>query len=149
VDFRHITCDSADYQAMLALRERILRKPLGLHVTPEEMLQDKEDYLLGGFDETGKILACLILQKKPDGSVKMRQVAVDETQQGRGLGGLMLQAAYVVVGGWGTENLFCHARETAVRFYAQNGWRVTSDMFLENNIPHCRMEITVPAEMRA
>jgi len=149
VDFRQIICGTADYQAMLALREAVLRKPLGLSITPEEMAQDVDDYLLGGFDETGKILACLILQKKPDGSVKMRQVAVDETQQGRGLGGLMLQAAYAVTRNWGMENLFCHARETAVRFYAQNGWRVTGDMFLENNIPHCRMEISLPAEMRA
>lgn len=148
MDIREITYDTADYAAMLDLRERILRKPLGLVVTDAEKQQDTQDYLLGAFDG-GVIKGCLILQKQPDSSVKMRQVAVDENTQGQGVGGQMLQAAYGVLQGWGITNLYCHARSTAVDFYTRHGWTVTGDAFLEQNIPHCRMEISVPAEKRA
>lgn len=140
--------DTAEYAAMLELRERILRKPLGLTVTEAEKQMDLGDYLLGAF-EGDKIKGCLILQKKEDGSVKMRQVAVCETAQGRGIGRAMLHAAYDVLRGWGVTKLYCHARGTAVDFYRQNGWAVTSETFLEQNIPHCRMDIAVPAEKRA
>lgn len=139
--------DTAEYAAMLELRERILRKPLGLTVTEAEKQMDLGDYLLGAF-EGDKIKGCLILQKKEDGSVKMRQVAVCETAQGRGIGRAMLHAAYDVLRGWGVTKLYCHARGTAVDFYRQNGWAVTSETFLEQNIPHCRMDIAVPAEKR-
>ena len=148
MDMREITYDTADYAAMLDLRERILRKPLGLVVTEAEKQQDTKDYLLGAFDGD-TIKGCLILQKQTDGSVKMRQVAVDENTQGQGIGGRMLQASYDIVRGWGVAQLYCHARGTAVDFYRRHGWSVVGDEFLEQNIPHCRMEISVPAEKRA
>lgn len=146
--FRQIECDTEDHAAMLDLRERILRRPIGLVVTPAEIARDKGDYLLGCFD--GAALAgCLILQKDADGWVKMRQVAVDENRQGQGIGAQMLVAAEAVVRGWGYAKMYCHARETARAFYAQNNWTVTSDMFDENGIPHCRMEYCIKEAVSA
>lgn len=140
--FRQIAVDTPDHAAMLALRERILRKPIGLSVTLEEIARDSGDYLLGGF-EGDNIVCCLILQKCDGGWIKMRQVAVDNGRQGQGIGAQMLRAALDVLHGWGTANVYCHARETARDFYLQNGWVVTSDTFDENGIPHCRMEFTL------
>ncbi len=145
MDCREIKYDTADYAAMLDLRERILRKPLGLIVTDAEKQMDRDDYLLGAFDGE-QLKGCLILQKKDDGSVKMRQVAVCDSAQGQGIGRFMLQAAYAVLRSWGVTKLYCHARGTAVDFYKQNGWQITSDTFLEQNIPHCRMDIAVTAK---
>ena len=102
--FRQIACDTPAHAAMLALRERILRKPIGLTVTAEEIARDKGDYLLGGFDGDD-IVCCLILQKSDDGWVKMRQVAVDNTRQGQGIGAQMLAAANDVLRGWGVRKL--------------------------------------------
>jgi len=148
MECRQIIIDTTEYAAMLDLRERILRKPLGLTLTEAEKRMDRDDYLLGAFDGD-RIMGCLILQKKDDGSVKMRQVAVCETVQGRGIGRRMLHAAYDVLRDWGATRLYCHARGTAADFYRRNGWAAIGDMFLEQNIPHCRMEITVAAEKRA
>jgi predicted GNAT family N-acyltransferase len=136
---RQIACDTEEHTAMLDLRERILRRPIGLVVTPAEIACDRRDYLLGCFD--GAVLAgCLILQKDADGWVKMRQVAVDEKRQGRGIGAQMLDAAEAIVRSWKYAKIYCHARETARSFYAQNNWVVVGDTFDENGIPHCRME---------
>ncbi len=136
---RKIDCDSPAHAAMVDLRDRILRKPIGLHVTPEEIARDLGDYLLGCYDGD-TLVGCLILHKDAHGGVKMRQVAVDNTRQGQGIGAFMLHAAQDIVRGWGFGAMYCHARETARAFYAQNGWVVTSDTFDENGIPHCRME---------
>ncbi len=136
---RKIDCDTPAHAAMVDLRDRILRKPIGLRVTPEEIARDMDDYLLGCYDGDA-LVGCLILQKGADGRVKMRQVAVDNTRQGQGIGAFMLKAAQDIVLGWGFGAMYCHARETARAFYTQNGWVVTSDTFDENGIPHCRME---------
>jgi len=140
--FRQITCGTPDHAEMLDLRERILRRPIGLTVTAQEIARDQGDYLLGCF-EGDTLAGCLILQKDADGWVKMRQVAVDENRQGQGIGARMLAAAQQIVQDWGYGQLYCHARETARAFYLQNGWAVTSDIFDENGIPHCRMEYKI------
>ena len=148
IAFRQIQCDTPDHATMLDLRARILRRPIGLTITPEEIAHDKGDYLLGGFDGD-RIVACLILQKCDGGWVKMRQVAVDEDFQGRGIGAQMLAAADAVLRGWGGVRLYCHARETARAFYLRNGWSVTGDSFDENGIPHCRMEFILDKAVSA
>lgn len=140
--FRQIVCATPDHTAMLDLRERILRRPIGLTVTPEEIGRDQGDFLLGCF-EGDTLAGCLILQKDTDGWVKMRQVAVDENRQGQGIGARMLAAAQEIVHGWGCAQMYCHARETARAFYLQNGWVVTGGTFDENGIPHCRMEYKI------
>lgn len=127
---------------MLDLRDRILRRPLGRTLTPQETLRDKDDYLLGCFDGAD-LAGCLILQRESDKRIKMRQVAVDDARQGQGIGAFMLAAAMDVARGMGATDMFCHARETARPFYARHGWIVTSDIFDENGIPHCRMERAV------
>jgi predicted GNAT family N-acyltransferase len=148
VDIRQIKPGSDDYAAMLALRDRVMRKPLGLRLTAEDTAADAESHMLGCFDG-GRIKGCLILKKQQDGSVKLRQVAVDENTQGQGIGREMMAAAYGLAAGWGAREMFCHARETAVGFYEAQGWRVTSDMFLEQNIAHFRMAVTLPLEKTA
>jgi predicted GNAT family N-acyltransferase len=139
---RQIKCDTPEYAAMLDLRDRILRRPIGRTLTPQETLRDKDDYLLGCFDGD-ELVGCLILQRDGDSRVKMRQVAVDDTRQGQGIGAFMLATAMDVARGMGVSGMYCHARETARDFYARYGWIVTSDTFDENGIPHCRMERAV------
>lgn len=148
MQLRQIICGGDGYADMLALREKILRRPLGLTVTKADMLPDQTDYLLGCFN-TDVLVGCLILQKHPDGWVKMRQVAVDDTVQGQGVGDKMLQQAYGIVRSWELRKIFCHARETARGFYLKSGWRVVGDTFDENNIPHCRMEFLLREEAAA
>ena len=53
---------SKEYQQMIDLRNDILRKPLGLSFNKEELDREKEDILIGAFDDE-RILACCLLTK--------------------------------------------------------------------------------------
>lgn len=131
--------NSAEYQKALELRYRVLRKPLNLEFTEVELNKDKEDLHFGLFDGEN-ILACLTLTKGEEGRMKMRQVAVDDACQGKGLGRELSKAAEKYAKEIGFSIMFCNARKVAVPFYDKMGYRIVSDEFIEVNIPHYTME---------
>ncbi|MDB5281524.1 MAG: acetyltransferase, family [Bacteroidota bacterium] len=134
--FKH---GSPEYEAALELRTRVLRKPLGLEFTDEELKKDLDDTHFGLF-AADKIIACLTLTHTPDKRMKMRQVAVDETMQGKGHGKILSLEAEKYAHENGFEVMFCHARKTAAPFYQKLGYNIVGDEFTEVNIPHYVME---------
>ena len=91
-EIKKITYDSPLYKETLALRDRILRQPLGLQFTPAELEKDKYDTHFCLLVD-GKVAACLILTETENRRMKMRQVAVDTPKQGTGLGRELSEAA--------------------------------------------------------
>ncbi len=138
-DIKTFTYGSPEYQAALALRTEILRKPLGLMFTPEELKKDEADVHFGLF-EGSKIIACLTLTNAGDKKMKMRQVAVQTDQQGKGVGRDLSNAAEDYARKQSFVLMFCHARKTAAPFYQKLGYQVVGDEFTEVNIPHYVME---------
>ena len=131
--------DTADYLFSLLLRYKILRVPLKLDFTAQELEKDKHDFHLGLFDENEKLLACLILSPQMDGKIKMRQVAVDEHLQGKGVGSELLKFAEEFAKQKGFTYIHCNARKSAVPFYLKHDYAISGDEFLEVNIPHFYM----------
>jgi len=131
--------NSAEYRLALNLRDKVLRKPLGLHFTAAELRKDENDMHFGLF-EGDTILACLILTKADNKRMKMRQVAVDEFYQGKGLGKILSKAAEDYAREHGFAVMFCHARKSAVPFYQKLGYHTVGNEFMEVNIPHYIME---------
>ena len=70
----------------------ILRKPLGLSFNPDELAKEKDDILIGAFDEE-ILLACCLLTKIDNKCIKLRQMAVQNNQQGKGIGASMMSFA--------------------------------------------------------
>lgn len=130
---------TAKYQQMVALREEILRRPLGLIYTPEDLEPDKQDILIGAFDD-GRILGCCILRDEEFGNIRLRQMAVKNNQQGNGIGQQIMRFAETVARDKGYKKLTMHARDTAIGFYEKQGYKVIGDGFLEVTIPHHKME---------
>ncbi len=130
---------SKEYQQMVKLRDEILRQPLGLSLTVDELNKEKDDILIGAFDDE-KILACCILTKADNKSLRLRQMAVQNNQQGKGIGASMLNFAEIIARDKGYKKLIMHARETAVRFYEKLGYKLVGDRFTEVTIPHFIME---------
>ena len=48
---KQLDYESKEYQQMVNLRYEIMRKPLGLSFSPEELSKEKNDILIGAFDE--------------------------------------------------------------------------------------------------
>ena len=136
---RQLDHGSKEYRQMVALRDEILRKPLNLHFTKEELESEKSDILIGAFDED-KILGCCLLTRIDDNSVRLRQMAVQYNLQRKGIGAAILNYAENLARDHGYKIIVMHARKQVVAFYEKLGYRVTSDEFIEITIPHLQME---------
>ena len=136
---RIIDHGSKEYEKMVALRNEVLRKPLGLTLIDEELATEKDDILIAAFDED-KILACCLLTKIDPLTCKLRQMAVHKSQQGKGIGESILQFAETVARDSGFRNMIMHARESALGFYEKMGYKVAGEVFWEVTIPHYMMQ---------
>ncbi len=91
-DIRLIEYGSCDYHDMVALRDKILRRPLGLTFSEEYLQQEMQDILVGCFDGN-RITGCCILTPVDANTIQLRQMAVDDDQQGKGTGSKVLRFA--------------------------------------------------------
>jgi predicted GNAT family N-acyltransferase len=136
---KQIDYGSKEYKQMIALRMEILRKPLGLSFTEEELDKEKDDILIGAFDED-KILACCLLTRLDNNTIKLRQMAVQNNLQGKGIGASIMSFAETVARDKGYKKLMMHARNTAIGFYEKFDFKVKGTEFIEVNVPHHEME---------
>ena len=136
---KQIDHGTKEYQQMVKLRNEILRQPLGLSFTPDELAKEKEDILIGAFDEEDMLARCM-LTKAGNDSLRLRQMAVQNNLQGKGIGASMMNFAEILTRDKGYKKIIMHARETATGFYEKLGYNVVGDKFTEVTIPHYVME---------
>ncbi|MEO6228675.1 MAG: GNAT family N-acetyltransferase [Ferruginibacter sp.] len=130
---------SKEYEQMVALRYEIMRKPLGLNFSPEELAKEANDILICAYDED-VILGCCVLTNTTKGCARLRQMAVQRNMQGKGIGESMMMFAENLARDKGYRILTMHARDTAIGFYEKFGYKVKGEQFIEINIPHHVME---------
>ncbi|WP_235298388.1 GNAT family N-acetyltransferase [Portibacter marinus] len=128
------------YALSVALRDQILRAPLGIVFEEEELSEEYAHIHLGGFTEEGRLCACMVLVPLSDKVVKMRQVAVVEDLQSQGLGSKMVQYAENYLTHLGYDIIELNARDNVVEFYKKLGYKVVGDQFVEVGIPHFKMK---------
>jgi ribosomal protein S18 acetylase RimI-like enzyme len=130
---------SKEYQQMVHLRNEILRKPLGLEFTPDELEKEKEEILIGAFEDE-KMLGCCMLIKVDKTTVRLRQMAVLNNLQGKGIGRALMQFAENIAHDRGFRKIIMHARASAIGFYEKLGYQVSGNEFEEVTLPHYTME---------
>jgi predicted GNAT family N-acyltransferase len=136
---RMIDHGTREYKQMVHLRNEMLRKPLGLTFTEEELEQEKDDILMGAFEDD-RLLGCCLLTPMDAGTVRLRQMAVPNGMQGKGVGRALMIFAENVARDLGYKKLCMHARKTAVGFYQKLGYSISGEEFMEVTIPHYIME---------
>jgi len=136
---RMIDHGTKEYQQMVQLRNEILRKPLGLGFEKEELEQEKEDILMGAFEDD-RMLGCCMMTRADALTVRLRQMAVPNNMQGKGIGRALMIFAENIARDLGYKTLCMHARSTAVGFYQKLGYHITGNEFMEVTIPHFVME---------
>ena len=130
---------SPEYLQMVRLRDIILRKPLGLGFTPEDLEMEKDNMLIGAFEDENMLGCCMLVEERPD-IVRLRQMAVLNDLQGKGIGRALMNFAENLARDRGYKIIRMHARHNAVGFYEKVGYRVKGDQFIEITIPHFLME---------
>lgn len=128
-----------EYRQMVKLRDDILRKPLGLTFTPEELESEKDNMLIAAFEDE-RILGCCMLVEEQPGTVRLRQMAVLNDLQGKGIGRALMNFAENIARDRGYKILRMHARANAIGFYEKVGYKVRGEQFIEITIPHYVME---------
>jgi len=81
-----------------------------------------------------------MLTKSNHDSLRLRQMAVQNNLQGKGIGASMLNFAEILTKDKGYNKIIMHARETATGFYEKLGYQIVGDKFTEVTIPHYIME---------
>jgi predicted GNAT family N-acyltransferase len=130
---------SDQYEETKIFRERILRAPLGLKLTAEDVAGEDQQIHIAAVDESNSIVGTVLLKPLPDGIVKLRQMAVDNRLQGSGFGKKIVLFAEQVAKEQGGKNMKMHARISALGFYRKLGYSAEGDQFTENTIPHIGM----------
>jgi GNAT superfamily N-acetyltransferase len=128
-----------EYQQMVKLRDDILRKPLGLTFSEQELEKEKENMLIGAFEDDDMLGCCMLVEENPT-TVRLRQMAVLNDLQGKGIGRALMNFAENLARDRGYKVLSMHARKNTVGFYEKMGYKVASDEFTEITIPHLIME---------
>ena len=132
---REIPFGSPEYAESLALREAVLRRPLGLAWTAEELAKEESSVHLGCFRDD-MLAGALVLTPEDGGTVRMRLVAVAPMHQGQGVGSALVACAEDVAKRLGYHRMVARARETAVPFYRKHGYGVEDETFVQVGLPH-------------
>ena len=94
------------------------------------------------YEEEGSVRACLRAFEKEEGVVKIGRVLTRE--HGIGLGGKLLREGLEQVREkFAPKKIEVGAQSYAAGFYAREGFRVCSEEYMEDGIPHVRMELLV------
>ena len=128
-----------EYHQMIKMREDILRKPLGLNFDEKELESEKNNLLIAAFDDD-KMLGCCMLVPENENIVRLRQMAVLNDLQGKGIGRALMLFAENLARDRGYNKISMHARKNATGFYEKVGYKVVGDEFVEVTIPHYNME---------
>ena len=130
---------SHEYRQMVKLRDDILRKPLGLGFTPQELDEEKHNTLIAAFEEEDILGCCMLVEENPQ-TVRLRQMAVLNDLQGKGIGRALMSFAENIARDRGYKILSMHSRKNSIGFYEKMGYKVIGDEFIEITIPHYVME---------
>ncbi len=91
-----------------------------------------------------RIIGCLRIYGKEAGVLQIGRVAVIESLRGSGIGRMMMrQAISYVTENLTDEKIYLEAQTYAIGFYENLGFKVISDEFLDEGIPHKGMELLI------
>lgn len=130
---------TSEYRQMIKLRDEILRKPLGLSFSNEELDEETGNLHIAAYEDDQMLGCCMLVEEEPQ-TVRLRQMAVINDLQGKGVGRALMQFAENLARDRGYKKITMHARKNALGFYEKMGYRKIGTEFQEITIPHYVME---------
>lgn len=127
------------FDELIYLRDLMLRKPLNLAFTPQQLSIEYTSAHFGAYNLNDELLGTLVMKPLKNKQVKMRQVAVFPEHQKKGIGQLMVASSERYAKDHGFKEIVLSARVPAVPFYEKLGYSVEGDLFQEVGIDHYMM----------
>jgi len=138
--FREIGYGTEEYRLACLLREEVLRKPLGLSFSDEDLAGEKSQLHFALFEPHDGLVGCVVAVPLSAIEVRIRQMAVSPSHQGKGLGRRVLQELEKTLRARGFRHFVLDARTSAAGFYEKLGYRAVGEEFLKVTVAHIRME---------
>lgn len=139
IEIRQIEFGTDEYKKELDLRDKILRKPLGLNIFDDDLENEKNDYHIGAF-LNNVLVGILVLTELNDTEIRMRQVAVEEALRGNSIGSKLVIYAEEFAKRLGYKTMMLNSRKTSIKFYEKLGYEKASEEFVSVTILHYKME---------
>ncbi|MHC1685203.1 MAG: GNAT family N-acetyltransferase [Clostridiaceae bacterium] len=139
IEIRQIQFGSDEYKKQLELRNKILKRTIGLNIFDEDLSSEKNCYHIGCF-LYGELVGTIILTKIDQCTVRIRQVAVEENLRGNNIGRKLMDYGEGLAKELGFKKVLLIARETAVNFYEKHGYHNTNERHREHGICYYKME---------
>jgi GNAT superfamily N-acetyltransferase len=136
------------YAEALRLREAILRKPLGLTMSEDELADDASRKHFCAVAD-GVVVGSVSFKPLGPHTLQLKQMAVAEDRQREAIGARLLALAEAWARREGFGLIILNARIGAEGFYARHGYALEGEIFEENTIPHIRMTKRVGIEVPA
>jgi GNAT superfamily N-acetyltransferase len=133
--FLRIDVSSPYYPSEVALRDVVLRNPLGRKWTAADFDRDREGAHFV-IVEDDIVIACIILQPAGVGLFEMRSVAVASDRWRQGLATALLAFAEDDICRSGPCMVVVDARTDALAFYETSGYRFGPDRFWRHGLEH-------------
>lgn len=140
LEFRVIEHNSKEYWDTVHLRELVLRQPLGMRFSAEELELENNSYHIAVYDENQKIVGAAMFVPLSPTKLKMRQVVVAEEWQGRGIGKELIEFAENFAKSKDYQIIEANVRQTAVGFYDKLDYQKHGKEFTEVGIAHIKVE---------
>jgi predicted N-acetyltransferase YhbS len=144
VRYRTITTIDTEYVQEKELRDRVLRRPLGLTLSSKDLSGENDQVHIVVQDDSGQVIGC-VLVVFIGVQAKARQLAVDERWRGKGIGRELMRRAEAAARERKFDRLMLHGRVVSATFFERLGYAVVSEVFTEVTIPHVRLEKRLPA----
>jgi len=139
MEIKFVDYNSPLYSESLNLRDRVLRIPNGMSIYNDNLEGDQTDHHMV-LIENEQIVGCLVLSILDSSTLKMRQVAVEESKRGIGIGASLVASAekFAIENDYG--KIVLNARKVVLGFYERLGYQSLGPEFIEVGIPHQKME---------
>ncbi|MBR9860185.1 GNAT family N-acetyltransferase [bacterium] len=134
-----VDTESDWYQRSLELRNEILRKPLNLDISNEDLSDEVHQVHFVAIDAESVVGVVVLIPNYTADTGKLRQMATSEQVRGKGFGKALVKSLEEYCVQHGMEEVVLHARHHAVGFYNALGYEVCSEEFEEVGIPHYKM----------
>ena len=127
----------------------ILKTRFEIFVTEQECIypdlddKDQDAYHVFCWNDSGRVAGCLrVFWKNHDETAGVAQIGrVVTLEHGKGIGGKMLhEGVRVATDILKAKKIYLEAQEYAIGYYAKEGFEVVSEPFMEDGIPHMKME---------
>jgi GNAT superfamily N-acetyltransferase len=129
---REVAFGSDGYKQTLAIRDAVLRKPIGMELRAKDTASDPGDYHFAAF-EAATAIGCVLFTPRENGVIQLRQMAVLDSHRGRNIGTRLVRLAEKISIQRGFTTVETRAWKSAEGFYRKLGYESLVHIFSDEH----------------